>query len=347
MRVVVVGATGNIGTSVLAALGREPRVESVLGLARRLPAASFPKTRFAAADVARDELTPHFAGADAVVLLAWLMQPSRDRDVLWRTNVEGASRVLDAVVAAGVRTLVCASSIGVYSPAPDSVRVEEGWPRDGVPGAWYSQQKAEVERRLDAFERERPEVRVVRLRYAYSLKRASASAQRRLFFGPFLPTAVLRPRLLPFVPDVPGLTVQLVHSDDVGEAYRLAVVQDVRGAFNLAAEPPLRAPDVARLLRSRTIPFPRRLLRSFAAVTWRARLQPTSPDWVDLALASPLLDTSRAARELGWRPQTAAPQALLEWLQALREGAGFPTPPLLPGRRLDELRTRVGGRDRM
>ncbi|MFL6009612.1 MAG: NAD-dependent epimerase, partial [Rubrobacteraceae bacterium] len=37
MRVVVVGATGNIGTSVLRSLEKEDRVESVLGLARRLP----------------------------------------------------------------------------------------------------------------------------------------------------------------------------------------------------------------------------------------------------------------------------------------------------------------------
>ena len=37
MRIVVVGATGNIGTSVLRSLEKEDSVESVLGLARRLP----------------------------------------------------------------------------------------------------------------------------------------------------------------------------------------------------------------------------------------------------------------------------------------------------------------------
>ena len=64
MRVVVTGATGNVGTSVLDALGRDDGVTSILGIARRLPAASFAKTEFAAADVAADDLEPLFRGAD-------------------------------------------------------------------------------------------------------------------------------------------------------------------------------------------------------------------------------------------------------------------------------------------
>lgn len=38
MRVVVTGASGNVGTSLLVALSGDPEIESVLGLARRLPA---------------------------------------------------------------------------------------------------------------------------------------------------------------------------------------------------------------------------------------------------------------------------------------------------------------------
>ena len=56
MRIVVVGATGNVGTSVLEALGRDDAVDSVLGLARRLATATYAKTEFAAADVTRDDL---------------------------------------------------------------------------------------------------------------------------------------------------------------------------------------------------------------------------------------------------------------------------------------------------
>ena len=78
MRVVITGATGNVGTSLLRALGEEPEVESVLGIARRLPRISPAKTEWAQADVSRDDLDRLLAGADAVVHLAWLIQPSRD-----------------------------------------------------------------------------------------------------------------------------------------------------------------------------------------------------------------------------------------------------------------------------
>lgn len=164
MRVVVVGATGNVGTSLLRSLGDDPEVESVLGLARRLPALELPKVEWARADVVSDDLVPRFRGADCVVHLAWLIQPSRDRNRLWLTNVHGSRRVFEAVREARVPSLVYASSVGVYSRGPKDRRVDESWPRDGIGTRYYSRHKAETERWLDRFEDERPEVRVVRLR---------------------------------------------------------------------------------------------------------------------------------------------------------------------------------------
>src|SRR5687768_9544846 len=106
MRIVVTGATGNVGTSVLRALEADPEVEAVTGLARRRPDLTLRKTRFHAADVVRDDLVPLFRGADAVIHLAWLIQPSRDRATTRSVNVEGSRRVFDAAVAADVPALV-------------------------------------------------------------------------------------------------------------------------------------------------------------------------------------------------------------------------------------------------
>lgn len=342
MRIVVVGATGNVGTSVLEALGRDDAVDSILGLARRRATAPYAKTDFAPADVTRDDLVPHFRGADCVIHLAWLIQPSRDRKTLWQTNVEGSSRVLAAVAAAGVPALVVASSIGAYSPGPKQ-RVDESWPREGIPASWYSRQKAELERRLDRFEAEH-DVRTVRLRPALIMKRESAEEVRRLFAGPFFPNPVARPGRLPVVPHVPGAVVQLVHSHDVGEAYRLAATGEVRGAFNVAAEPEVDGKRVAAAIGARTLTIPPQVARTLAAATWHARLHPTSPDWLDLALGAPLLDCTRAREELGWAPARDGIETIRELLVGLADGAGGSTPPLRRGGRLGEIAAGVGGK---
>jgi UDP-glucose 4-epimerase len=346
VRVVVVGASGNAGTSLLSALADEPAVDSVLGVARRAPSLSLPKVEWTRADVTRDVLEPLFRGADAVVHLAWLIQPSRDEQTLRATNVDGSRRVFEAVAAAGVPALVYASSIGAYSPGPKDRAVDESWPTDGIATSFYSRHKAEVERLLDVFEAQHAEVRVVRLRPALIFKRDAASEIRRYFAGPLLPNALVRPSRIPVVPDTPRLRFQAVHSLDIGDAYRRAIVDEAaRGAYNIAAEPVLDPQRLASLLGARRVPVPPRVLRAAAALTWRARLQPTPEGWVDMALGVPIMDTTRAREQLGWQPRHNGGEALLELLGGISEGDGFATPPLQAGgSRLRELAQGVGGR---
>ncbi|MDQ3587886.1 MAG: NAD-dependent epimerase/dehydratase family protein [Actinomycetota bacterium] len=329
MRIVVVGATGNVGTSLLRALGQDPDVDEVIGVARRVPSLVLPKTTWVQADVVHSDLTPIFRGADAVIHLAWLIQPSRDEATTRATNVEGSSRVFAAVGSAEVPTLVYASSVGTYSPGPKDRRVDESWPTDGIETSYYSRHKAEVERRLDRFEREHPGRRVVRLRPGLIFKGDAASGIRRLFAGPFLPNPLLRRELIPVLPVTERLIFQAVHAHDVGEAYRLATMsQTARGAYNIAAEPVLDPARLGRLLGARPVKVPRGALRRAAEVSWRLRLQPTDASWLDLGLDTPLMDTTRAREELGWRAQRSSEDALAELIEGMRQGTGFDTPPL-------------------
>jgi nucleoside-diphosphate-sugar epimerase len=331
VRVVVVGASGNVGTSVLELLAREPAVDELVAICRRLPSEALAGAEWRSADVAADDLSEHFQGADVVVHLAWLIQPGRDKAELRRVNVEGSGRVFSAAARAGVPALVYASSVGAYSPGPKDRAVDEGWPTNGIRSSFYSRHKAEVERMLDAHEREHPDMRVVRLRPGLIFKREAGAEIRRLFAGPFLPNGLVRPGLIPVVPGMRRLRFQAVHTDDVAEAYRLAVVGDARGAYNVAAEPVLDPPSLARLLGARCVPVSPRLLRAGASLSYRLRLQPTEPGWLDMGLAVPIMDTSRAREELGWSPRRDAGETLLELLEGMREGAGLATPPLEPG----------------
>ncbi len=348
MRVVVVGASGNVGTSVLRSLGTDPGVDSILGLSRRVPKLRLPKVEWRAADVADTMLEPLFSGADAVVHLAWLIQPARDRNLTRRVNVEGSERVFQAAARARVPALVYASSVGAYGPGPKDRAVDESWPTTGVGSSFYSADKAAVETLLDRFEQDEPGVRVVRFRPGLIFSRDAASEIRRLFAGPLLPGSLLRPGLVPAVPDVDRLVFQAVHSRDVGEAFRIAALGDARGAYNLAADPVIGPPELSELMQARRVRIPARALRAAAELSFKLRLQPSEPGWLDMALAVPVMDASRARQELEWTPTHSSTDALSELLAGMREGAGLDTPPLEPGNagplRLRELLSGVGAR---
>ncbi|MEV8562733.1 NAD-dependent epimerase/dehydratase family protein [Streptomyces sp. NPDC051917] len=337
MHVVVVGATGNLGTSVVQTLGADPRIDSILGLVRRLPQWSPAKTEWASADIADDstDLAGHFADADVVVHLAWLFQPTHHPATTWRTNVQGSIRVFDAAAAAGVPALIYASFVGAYSPGPKDRAVDELWPTDGWPESTLCQEKAYVERVLDAFELQHPEVRVVRMRPSFMFKREAACEQHRLFRGPLVPKRLTRPERMPAIPDIPGMRYQALHTDDAAEAFRQAIVRTVHGAFNLAAEPVVDAAMLAKMFDARAVPVPGWPVRAAVSAAWRAHLLHTPPSLFDAVLHFPIMDTTRAQRELAWAPRYTVQEALQEWLNGLHEDAGLPTPPLVgsPGLR--------------
>jgi len=93
---------------------------------------AFPKTTWTHADVASSDLVPLFRSCDAVVHLAWRIQPSRNLELLENVNVTGSRRVFEAVEEAEVPALVYASSGGAYSEGPKDRAVDESWPTDGV-----------------------------------------------------------------------------------------------------------------------------------------------------------------------------------------------------------------------
>jgi UDP-glucose 4-epimerase len=327
-RVVVIGATGNVGTSVVAALSAQTEVDEIVAVARRAPQRPLENARFEAADIRTADLEAVVRGADVVIHLAWLIQPGRDESVTYSVNVEGTRRLLRAVVAARVPALVYASSIGAYSPGPKDRLVDESWPTGGIPTSFYSRHKVIVERDLDTLEAEHSQLRVVRLRPALIFKRAAATEIRRLFVGPLLPSGLLRSALAPVVPDVPRLRFQAVHSDDVGDAYRAAALSDCAGPFNVAADPVIGPPELAQMLHARQVRVPAGLLRAAAAASYALRLQPTEPGWVDMGLGVPMMSSERARRELGWSPRHSATEALQELVGGMRDNADDATAPL-------------------
>lgn len=335
MRIVVTGATGNLGTALLRRLADEPEV-AVHGVTRRPPERrdAYRHVEWTPIDLGRDgaehPLTEVCRGADAVVHLAWLIQPSHDERTLYKVNVAGSDRVFTAALAAGVPHLVHMSSVGAYSPAAKDHTVDETWPTDGVSSSYYSRHKAAVEHLLDEVEREHPELKVTRVRPGLILQPEAAAEIRRYFLGPLVPPALFKIRL-PVLPLPRTMVLQFAHADDVADAVAKVVLGGHGGAFNIVSDPVVTPRVLAEVMGTRHVPIPPTALRTAAKVSWHLRLQPTSHGWVDLALTAPLLDASKAMAELGWKPRHNARDTLRELLDGLARKEGLPpSPPLHP-----------------
>jgi UDP-glucose 4-epimerase len=265
-------------------------------------------------------------GADAVVHLAWGFQPSHDLTYLDELGVGGTRRVLQAVRDTGVAHLVHMSSVGAYSAKRDDRPVDETWPTRGIPTSPYSQHKAAAERLLDAFEREGHDTLVTRLRPGIIGQRSAGSALLRYGVPGLVPAKALD--LVPVLPLDRGLSVPMVHADDVADAIERVLQARVGGALNLAAAPPVTPPVIAEVLGARAVHVPSRALRLAVAGAWHARVLQVDPGWVDLAFAVPLLDSSRALRELGWTPSVDAVGVLRETVAGMRATSSDATPVL-------------------
>lgn len=343
MRIAITGASGNAGTALLrnlqGQLARRPGSLHLAGISRRLPDTSrepYAGVEWHTLDVGleRDKplLEAAMQGVDSVVHLAWQIQPNRDLEQLYRTNVAGTRNVLEAAGRAGVKQVVCASSVGAYSKAPKDRRVDESWPARGMSGSHYSRHKAEQEQALDRFAEAEPGIAVARLRPGLIFQRDAGSEIGRYFLGPVYPRLLPAKLRIPLLPAPDNLVFQAVHADDVAEAYWRVINERASGAFNIAADPVLTPRELARIVGARRIlPIPMKLLHAIVGAAWTLRLVPTDSGWVEMAAGAPLMDTGRARRILGWEARTSAVDAVKEVLEGMGKGRGVsPSPVLKP-----------------
>jgi nucleoside-diphosphate-sugar epimerase len=331
VRIVITGASGNVGTALLRRLGHD---HELVGVCRRPPRAVAPyaSVEWHPLDLTRPDapvaLRPILRGAAAVVHLAWGFQPSRDVDYLDRLGVHGTRAVVEAAEAEGVSHLVHMSSVGAYSPGGHAP-VTEDWPTEGISSLAYSRQKVAAERILDEHEKHGPRrTAIARMRPGLIVQREAGSALLRYGLPAFVPSGLLRH--VPLLPLDRALVVPIVHTDDVADAFARVLEQRATGPFNLAADPPVTRDLIAEVLEARAVHVPWPVLRAAAAVAWRAGVQPLDPGWIDLAFAVPLLDTGRARRELGWTPSTDARTALAQVVAGMADAAATASPALRP-----------------
>ncbi|HYM45798.1 MAG TPA: NAD-dependent epimerase/dehydratase family protein [Solirubrobacteraceae bacterium] len=330
LTVAVTGPTGEIGQAVVAALERSREVGRVLGMARRAfdPAKrGWKKVSYRRGDVLdRRAVADLVKDADVVVHLAFVIMggPKETSAV----NLDGSRNVFEAAVSADAKRLVYTSSVAAYgfhreNPQP----LTENVPARGAAGHYYSAQKAEVEALLWA-----------------TLEGGSTAAYvfRPCIVGgrdapllidslPYtqiserLPGPVLRlldgvPILKPVLPD-PGVPFQLVHHDDVAGAIRAAVLgRGTPGVYNLAGPGQLTVAELAGELGWYSIPIPELAVDAVAEMVERLGFLPAQAQWVTAFREPVIMDTTKARRELRWRPKHDALETLRETITAARMG---------------------------
>jgi nucleoside-diphosphate-sugar epimerase len=327
LTVAVTGPTGTFGSGLVPLLQNEPRVQRIVGLARRPfdPAErGWTKMEYRRGDVRDpDTLREAFADADVVVHLAFLITGNASRETARAINVEGTLNVFRTAAEAGARRFVYASSLAAYGFHRDNpIGMTEDWPVRPAVRLFYAQEKAELEELLAAEAVEHPGLALYLLRPPVVLGPHSLGA-KDLLPGPLAPLgrriAGLANRRLPVpVPVVvPNMPVQFVHEDDVGRALLLCVLgAGPPGPYNIAGDGVLTAADVAREYGALPLSVPAAPAQLAARAVSRLPFLPPAAEWVEAFSHPAIMDTTKAKELLGWRPRYTGLEALRATLEA-------------------------------
>src|SRR3954453_16026184 len=330
LTVAVTGPTGDIGKPVLRALDKAREVKRVVGMARRPfdpSSLGLKKTEYVQGDVTRrDDVDQLVKGADVGVHLAFIIL-SAGSEESHEINLRGSRNVFEAAVAAKAKRLVYASSVAAYGFHADNPQpLTEDVPARGTDAHPYSAMKAEVEMVLDqALEGAKTAAYVFRPGIV-----AGPDALTLIDEIPYVKVGERLPRALrelfdsvpilrPVLPD-PGVPFQLVHHDDVALALRAGVVgRGTPGVSTLAGPGEIRMRDLAAALGHYPVPLPDLALDATAEIVARLPFMPDEASWVEAIRVPVLMDTAKPRRELRWRPQHDALNALRETVAAAHE----------------------------
>jgi UDP-glucose 4-epimerase len=334
LTVAVTGPTGDLGIALVDSLERSRKVKKIVGMARRPfdPASQgWRKTEYREGDVQdRGSVTDAVKGADVVVHLAFAILESSDRTR--GVNIEGSRNVFEEAVAAGAERICYASSVAAYGFHEDNPNwLTEEVPPRGSDAHFYSAQKAEVEGVLGQalLKATRTSAWVFRPCIV-----AGPKAQTLLEEIPYMrmsqamPDPVRRllsgmPVLRPVIPD-PGVPFQLVHEDDVAQAFVAGVQgKGEPGAYNLAGNGRLTMSDLAAALGWYSIPIPELAVDATAEVVARLPAKPPVFSWIESIRKPVLMKTDRAKKKLGWKPKYTSKATLKDMVAAYRDEQRF------------------------
>lgn len=299
MRIAVTGAGGLIGRGLVTRLAADPAVDEVVALdLARVPVPVGATAR--AADVRDPAIGGVLAGCDALVHLAFQVDPLHDEEAMRRVNVDGTRTTLTAAVDAGVRRIVVASSATVYGAHPDNdVPLTESSPLRPDPTFSYARHKGQVEDWLWGWAMGLPDEVVL------SVLRPAIVA------GSGVHNFITRQLELPRFMSVAGHRppIQVVHVDDVVAAFAHAATRDVPGAYNVAAPGWLSQDEALAVLGRRRLELPEEVAWTLADLLWRVGAGEAPAGMLSYVMHPWVVDVARL-EATGWRARNSNRDAL-------------------------------------
>ena len=309
--VLVTGASGYLGSQVVAALAARADVATV-ALDVREPARRLAGVAYETADIRAAEVDGLIArhAPQVVVHLASIVTPGKDsnREFEYSVDVGGTRNLLEACVRHGVRRIIVTSSGAAYGYYADNPAwLTESDPLRGNQSFAYAWHKRLVEEMLAEYRQRHPALEQVVFRIGTILGATVKNQITDLFDKPRL--IAIRGSDSPFV---------FIHDRDVVGAIVHAIDSPVTGIFNVAGDGALTIYEIAAKLGKRCVVFPPALLRFALRVLKALGLTRYGPEQVDFLRYRPVLDNARLKREFGYVPRLSSAQVFDLYLDARR-----------------------------
>jgi UDP-glucose 4-epimerase len=306
MRLLVTASASPLATALLPTLAADERVEQIIGLDERETEFAGPHFTQVLLDIRSPQVTRLVAGVDAVLHLgtAAALDASgitgHDRPLRSDFSVQGARNLFRCAAEQGVRCLVHISTAAVYALPARQRPITEQHARAALPGFTFAEDQAALENWLDTFQGENSGTRLVRLRPHLIVGHRASPRVRSLLRAPFsIRLAGRAPRL------------QCVHVDDLARAVLQALFRrDAEGVFNIACTNAATLREMQRMSGRGLIPLPFPVVYQLLWLTWRLGVSP-HPAWMETLRHEVVLDTTRARRRLGWKPNYDTVEACL------------------------------------
>jgi UDP-glucose 4-epimerase len=315
--VAVTGAASFLGTNLIGVLEAEAQPQRILALDTKPPETAGAKTRVyelnLTSEAAEERLAEVFAAeeVDTVVHLAFLPSPTHASSYSHELESVGTMHLLNACRRTRVKKLVMWSQSLLYGAHPTNPN-------------FLSEKHPLRARRTEPFFADKIEAESEALRFGKPGQGRTVTILRTApIVGPTVDNFVTRYLSHKLVPTVLGFDPlwQFLHEADAIAAFRLAVVRDTPGVFNITPEGVLPLGTAIRLAGRQALPLPRALAGSMVGALWIAQVAEAPPSFFDYLQYVCVADGNLAHRVMGFRPLYTSREALIDFANAqhLRE----------------------------